>query len=265
MARNQFDLNKFASAAQDSTLAEAALQQKAQSQKELVPLADIGGRPGGDTRSLNQKHIKQLAESISVIGLITPLTLDRNSRLLAGGHRKAALDYLAQAEPDIFEQLFADGVPVHIMDVDAEKDVVDALQIEVEENTQRRNYTQAEIYEAAQKLEAAGYKPLRGRPRQGEKSLNRELMTVFRLSRRHVSRLLNPPSNIVQKSEPCGSLFKQTATFLKQAEKFQKKLVKEEVEKDAVDKVQQDLKRLIKNLNGLLQKINSGADPMDES
>ena len=254
MPRNQLDFNPLTNGGKDSTLAEAALQQNAQNQKQLVSLATIRDRPGGNTRPLNQKHIEQLADSISVIGLITPLTLDRNYRLLAGGHRKAALDHLAQTEPEIFEELFADGVPVYVIDVDAEKDVVDALQIEVEENTQRRNYTQAEIEEAAKKLEAAGYKPLRGRPRQGEKSLNRELMAVFRLSRRHVSRLLNEQDDIVQKSEPHGTLFNEAATFLKQAEKFQKKLVKEEIDKEAAAKVAKDLDQLVSSLKALLQR-----------
>ena len=45
------------------------------------------------------------------------------------------------------------------------------LQIEVEENTQRKNFTTSQIKEAALKLEQAGYKRLRGRPKVGEKSL----------------------------------------------------------------------------------------------
>jgi len=256
MSLQKYNLDKFVDAAQDSTSAEVALQNKAQTQKALVFLENIGNRPSGNTRSLNQKHIKQLAESISVIGLITPLTLDRNYRLLAGGHRKAALDYLSQEEPDIFEQLFADGIPVYIMDMDAEKDVVDALQIEVEENTQRRNYTQKEICEAARKLEEAGYKAITGRPRQGEKSLNRELMDVFRLSRRHVSRLLNAPSETVQKNEPHGTLFTYTSTFLKQAEKFKKNLDREKSEDNSVVKVHDNLTQLIENLNELLQDLS---------
>lgn len=68
------------------------------------------------------------------------------------------------------------------------------MQIEVEENTQRRNFTVIEIREAAIKLEAVGYQRLKGRPREGEKSLKRELAKVFRLSDDRIQKILNDSS-----------------------------------------------------------------------
>ncbi|NJM77631.1 MAG: ParB N-terminal domain-containing protein [Acaryochloridaceae cyanobacterium RU_4_10] len=159
--------------------------------QKLLPLGSIYDRPQGDARPLNQNHISALADSIMVLGLISPLTVDRNGQLLAGGHRRAALLQISLEQTDRFEELFPDGIPVRVMDIDASIDGIDALQIEVEENTQRRNFTPAEIREAALRLESAGYEKLRGRPRPGQKSLKRELANVFRLSEDRIQRILN--------------------------------------------------------------------------
>lgn len=160
-------------------------------EQRLLKLEEILDRPAGDTRSLNQAHVDALADSISVLGLITPLTVDRSNYLLAGGHRRESLRFLSVEKPERFEELFDEGIPVRIMDIDSQNDEVDALQIEVEENTQRRNFTPSEIRKAAEKLELAGYERLRGRPRRGQKSLKRALATVFRLSEDRIQRILN--------------------------------------------------------------------------
>jgi ParB family transcriptional regulator, chromosome partitioning protein len=157
----------------------------------FLALDAIADRPGGDTRLLNPNHVNALSESILVLGLISPLTVDRKGHLLAGGHRRAALIKISVEQPERFAEQFPQGIPVRVMDLDAQSDEVDALQIEVEENTQRRNFTAAEIREAAKRLENAGYTKLRGRPRPGQKSLKRELATVFRLSEDRIQRILN--------------------------------------------------------------------------
>jgi ParB family transcriptional regulator, chromosome partitioning protein len=157
----------------------------------ILPLDAISDRPKGDTRPLNHNHVVALADSILVIGLISPLTVDRNGQLLAGGHRRAALFQISIEHPERFEELFPAGIPVRVMDIDASTDEVDALQIEVEENTQRRNFTSGEIKEAALRLENVGYERLRGRPKPGQKSLKRELANVFRLSEDRIQRILN--------------------------------------------------------------------------
>lgn len=158
---------------------------------KLSPLGSILDRHGKDTRPINQKHVDALCDSISVLGLITPLTVDLKGRLLAGGHRRAALLQLANKDPKRFNSLFSNGIPVRVMDIDSTVDEIDALQIEVEENTQRKNFTPNEIKEAANRLEVAGYARLKGRPRKGQKSLKRELAIVFRLSEDRIQRILN--------------------------------------------------------------------------
>jgi hypothetical protein len=244
------DLTKAISRAKDANAAEEVLQ-KQQSASQLIPLSAIGDRPGGDTRTLNPSHLDQLVESIAVIGLITPLTVDRNYCLLAGGHRKAALIRLASDNPERFAELFSDGIPVRVMAIDGDVDTIDALQIEVEENTQRRNYTAAEIREAARKLEEAGYRRIRGRPTEGQKSLNRELMTVFRLSREHISRILNEP---VQKNVTKVTLFKKAEIFLNQAEKFHRQLGQNDLDNPDIVKIQRELGRVMKKVKALVDR-----------
>ena len=71
------DLSKAISRARDTRAAEELLQKK-ESESQLIPLARIGDRPIGNTRSINRIHLAELVDSIAVIGLITPLTVDRH-------------------------------------------------------------------------------------------------------------------------------------------------------------------------------------------
>jgi len=73
-------------------------QKKGQSQApkvaEGVLLLDAIKPRSQDTRPLNEAHVESLAESIAVLGLIEPLVTDQSGRLLAGGHRLAAIALL---------------------------------------------------------------------------------------------------------------------------------------------------------------------------
>lgn len=99
-----------------------------------VPLEEITDRPGGDTRSLNQSHIEALAESIAAVGLIQPIAVDNKGNLLAGGHRRAAIYYLRDSNPEAFNNHFRLGIPVRRYDFDATQDAEMALAIEATEN-----------------------------------------------------------------------------------------------------------------------------------
>jgi ParB-like chromosome segregation protein Spo0J len=192
--KSELSLDRFHERAAMDVAVMKSYDQQVNQNLKLLLLDDIRDRPGGDTRPLNEQHIQALAESIAVLGLITPLTVDQSGHLLAGGHRRAALHRLASEQPDLYQALFPEGIPVRVLDLDASRDSVEALQVEIEENTQRRNFTIAEIKEAARKLEAAGYTRLKGRPKAGEKSLKRELAKVFRLSEDRIQKILNDVS-----------------------------------------------------------------------
>lgn len=210
----------------------------------LLPLERIQSRPSGDTRTLKPVHVTELKNSIAVLGLITPLAVDSKYRLLAGGHRRAALQELKQEDPERFQELFPNGVPVLVFAVDSEISPVEALQLEIEENTQRRNYSASEIRAAAKKLEEAGYEQLRGRPKLGQKSLNRELQNVFRLTERRIRTILNPPD---QKGGTCSAFLKDLQAATTYLERLSKKVGISSTN-DERKQIQQNITRLMKSL-----------------
>lgn len=160
------------------------------STESTLPIEQITDRPGGDTRPLNPAHVEALAESIAVIGLIHPIAVDNQGRLLAGGHRRSAIAHLQTANPTAFSQWFGTGVPVHRFDFDAAQDEARALAIEASENEKRRDYTPGEVRELADRLVAAGYRRIEGRPKKGEKALAPTLAVIVGKSQRTIERYL---------------------------------------------------------------------------
>lgn len=144
-----------------------------------------------DTRKLTPTHVTNLIESIDAIGLLEPIVVDREYRLLAGAHRLAAIRAMRQSRPDVFNERFPDAVvPVRVIPIDAMTDREAALGIEVAENAQRRNYSPAEIDRLAKRLAAAGYRDSDGRPKDGEKRLLPALAVIIGRSTRTVRRQL---------------------------------------------------------------------------
>ncbi|NJR62912.1 MAG: ParB/RepB/Spo0J family partition protein [Cyanobacteria bacterium CRU_2_1] len=167
----------------------ARIQQQASASK--LPLADIKDRFGTDTRPLNQSHVLALAESIAVLGLIEPLAIDSQNRLLAGSHRRAAISLVKQEYPDAFDLQFPGGlVPVLTMPFDSETDPALALAIETAENVHRKDYTPDEVRALAERLKDAGYTSRRGKPKPGDKLLVPALEAAIGKHRRTIHRYL---------------------------------------------------------------------------
>lgn len=215
-------------AGQDRAVRDRADQAREQSQSGWVPLVDITPRPHGDTRKVAPGHVLDLAESIGALGLLEPLVVDRKLHLLAGAHRWEAAKLLAIIDPEqrvmywaamnqlpwpcpdltsdqqlVFERVrilvsLAQPVllPTRIMDVDAVADGDRALAIEIAENEKRRDYTKAEVESLAQRLRAAGYRAMPGKPKDGEKALGPALAVIIGKSERTVRRLLNDHADI---------------------------------------------------------------------
>jgi ParB-like nuclease domain len=156
----------------------------------ILPLEQITDRPGGDTRPLTQSHVEALAESIAAVGLIQPIAVDNQGRLLAGGHRRAAVEYLKATDQAAFDQWFAQGVPIRQYEFDAEKEPELALAIEATENEKRRDYTPVEVRELADRLKSAGYNYTSGRPTKGQKSLIPSLSVIVGKSDKTIRRYL---------------------------------------------------------------------------
>lgn len=140
--------------------------------RESVMLLDAIKDRETNTRQLRPEHIDALAESIAAIGLIEPLAVDEKGQLLAGGHRLAAIRQLRKSKPTSYANKFnGDLIPVRVMPFNADQDPDLALQVEVAENEQRRDYTPLEVKALAERLKAAGYIDRKGRPSKNEKPL----------------------------------------------------------------------------------------------
>ncbi len=189
MARPPIRINKVASG-QD--VMERISQDAADSELVRLPLEQIGDRPAGDTRPLNPEQVEQLLDSIRILGLIAPLAVDGRNRLLAGGHRRAALQRLAEIDLPGFNDLFPSGVPCRRFSFDAATELERALAVEIAENEKRRNYTKAEIRAVAERLKAQGYSQTPG-PK-NTPALTPALAVAFGVSKRTVERALKPDS-----------------------------------------------------------------------
>ncbi len=174
---------------------------KAQSRNSFAPvekataatiaLTDIQHRQQ-DTRTLNESHVLELAESIAVVGLIEPLAIDSRGRLLAGGHRLAAIEWLKTNKPSDYAAQFPNHqVLVRRFEFDADEDPERALAIEVTENEKRRDYSPTEVKNLAERLKAAGYREGRGKPKKGQRALMPALETIVGKSARQLHRYLS--------------------------------------------------------------------------
>lgn len=193
--------------------------------RATLPLIAIRDRFGGDGRPVSLRHVRTCAESICVVGLLAPLVVDREDRLLCGGHRRAAIaliglaagrfdrawliEHAPAAKPAEIDALAGDlrqiagearlraswdalhrAVPVRRIDIDAAKDRELALAIETIENTQRKQLATGEIRAMAQRFVDAGYVDRDGRPKAGEKALVPSLAAVFGASTSTIRRYL---------------------------------------------------------------------------
>jgi ParB family chromosome partitioning protein len=167
------------------------------SSNSTLLLDSITDRADGDTRPLNPAHIEALADSIAIVGLIAPIAVDSRGRILAGGHRRAAIALLREKDPEAYAKQFpSEQVPIRRYDFDSETEPDKALAIEASENEKRRDYTPAEVRAIADRLREAGYRDAPGKPKKGEKALRPALELIIGKSIRQVRRYLNNVSDI---------------------------------------------------------------------
>ncbi len=197
--------------------------------QDKVRIDSIRLRKDSDTRALSPRHVVDLAESISVLGLLEPVVVDTSGHLLAGGHRLAALQLLAVTDPEERRAVFlercgwasknADAtpppelasladhitmlgdaplatwypkhvIPVQVVDVGGRGGSERALAVEAAENNVRREYTKEEITALAERFKTAGYKTTSGKPKAGEKTMLSALEAAVGRSKRQIQRIL---------------------------------------------------------------------------
>ena len=83
--------------------------------------------------------IESLMESMRRYGLLNPVTLNAQNVLIAGERRLEAA-----------KRLGWQSIQAHIL---SNTDPINELEIEIEENTQRSNFTESDLLEAYKKLE----------------------------------------------------------------------------------------------------------------
>jgi ParB family transcriptional regulator, chromosome partitioning protein len=172
------------------------------SQRTTLPLAKITSR-SEDTRPLHEQHVTDLAESIAALGLIEPLVVDLQGRLLAGGHRLAAIKALKASSPDLYHQQFSDDlIPVRVMPFDAVLEPERSLQVELAENEKRVNYSRDQIERLAERLRSLNYREISGRPKAGEKALGPALAVAIGVSTRYVRKVLSNKYENTRNSVP---------------------------------------------------------------
>ncbi len=193
-------------------------------ERSSMPLSTIKLRES-DTRNLNKKHVRALKESIATLGLIEPLALDLENVILAGGHRHAALELLSGENPQVFAEKFPDGmIPVRVMPFTASENPKLALEVEIAENEQRRDYTPAEVKAIANRLRVAGYEDVKGRPKKSQKPLMPALSVVVGKNIRTIQRYLRD-------DDPKSTT--DVALYLKKAKRSLEKWQKNVDSKDA--------------------------------
>lgn len=182
-------------------------------------------RRNKDSRELNEKHLLDLGESISELGLIEPLVVDRNGVIIAGYHRYAAILIISKTTEEekiscfndltisnntsrklsrqaiknklsswkkvSIEALFPLDIPVYELILDSTVNHKEVLSIEIAENEHRKAYTKKEIITLANKLKEIGYTNKNGRPKLGEKALLPALSVIVGKSYRTIIRTLN--------------------------------------------------------------------------
>jgi ParB family transcriptional regulator, chromosome partitioning protein len=212
-----------------------------ESTESHLPIEQILDRYYGDSRELDPIHVEELVDSIAAVGLIQGITVDNKGRLLAGGHRRAAIQVLQETSAEIYTEHFANGVPVLRLDFDSADDEERALAIEAAENEKRRDYTKAEVRALADRFRAAGYRTIEGRPKNGQKSLLPALKSIVGKSKSTLLRYLN-------NDEPSRKTVSGDTVF--DAAKASKMIEKILSQKSVPRQVRQSLKEALVAMNG---------------
>ena len=180
---------------------------------QLLPLNQVKARLVEDTRPVDPDHVISLKESIELLGLIQPILVDREHRLIAGAHRLSAYHLLEQQDAQKWGK-----IPVVVdphLSASEHPDL--ALRKEIAENEKRRNLTPTQVQSAARRLMDVdpSFTRKRGRLKSGERALTPFLATTFGVSVRHVRSLLNQDDT----PAPPPSVSEQRIQLLKRIER----------------------------------------------
>jgi ParB family transcriptional regulator, chromosome partitioning protein len=218
----------------------------------FLPLPKILDRVT-DTRELKAEHVEDLMMSMAALGLLEPLVVDIRGRLLAGGHRKAAIYLLKERMPEEYTLRFPnESIPVFTLPFDADLEPDLALQVEIAENEKRRDYTRAEVKALAERLKSAGYSDTQGRPMKGDKPLRPALKVIIGKSIKTVQRYLN---DTTEKSTSNVRLFSEADALSSLKTSLDKwRRVYGELEGETIQSLDRDVTKLLKRVETAIKK-----------
>lgn len=222
----------------------------------FLPLPKILDRVT-DTRELKFQHVEDLMMSMAVLGMLEPLVVDIRGRLLAGGHRKAAIYLLKERMPTEYAARFPnESIPVFTLPFDADLEPDLALQVEIAENEKRRDYTRAEVKALAERLKSAGYSDTQGRPMKGDKPLRPALQVIIGKSIRTVQRYLN---DATEKSTSDVRLFSDADALSSLKTSLDKwRRVYGELDGETIQSLNRDVTKLLKRVETTLKESRGG-------
>lgn len=225
------------------------------------------------SRSLDPRHVVDLARTIAALGLIHPLVVDVEDVVVAGSHRYAALQILATPPPErpaLLARLCPKGsakelevlsdpaqllavapgvldfarVPVRVLPLAISKNPDAAWWTEVAENERRRDYKPAEIRALAERLRAQGYTQRKGGSKD-EARLLPAIGAIIGRSEKQVRRILNGESGEKLNGTP-GTLAEEAQAIMNRLKKIKVRAAAQlsDVEHRAIEKSIAALERL---------------------
>lgn len=187
----------------------------------LIAISDISV---GDRTRQNMGPISDLKESIGNIGLINPITVDSDFNLLAGARRLACC-----------KELGWNTIPAHIIG----SDEVTGLQVELDENVCRQEFSPSEKLALATRLnEAMKIKNVSYKDRT---KVIAEQTGLGRTDIAAVAKVVKDGDEELVKSMDSGEItIREAAEIAKEPKEKQRKLVREKKEKSAPEQPEKE-------------------------
>jgi hypothetical protein len=152
-------------------------------------------------RQTDTVHTASLRDNITAMGMLHPLVVDSQMRVIAGVHRFWALDEMKETENGEFLRQFPDGlVPVTMLPFNADEKTDKAFEVMASENMIRKDPTPEDIMKAREFLESQNYATGPGRPKKGMKAASAVMATLLGCTPRaikkglHVAKLASAPA-----------------------------------------------------------------------
>lgn len=147
-------------------------------------------------------EIEELANCIQAIGLLRPIVVDANRRVIKGSKRVAALQLLESRYPG----QYSEAIPIRQLALDSTIHLAEVAEARRQESAPL-DYSEQELLEIADRLRAAGYVSTRGRRAPGQKNLTVTVAQIAGKTPRHIQSIIHgKKAQLVARFSPTNSL-----------------------------------------------------------